>query len=257
MKKITAALLILLSFNINHANTTIKEATLQSEITESLYSDPVEQELIKGIVDENLEYPHYAVGTGFLSGKVLEKNAEKALFWLAQSSEVEKYNRADFLIGEIYTKGLIDRRYYNPEKGIFFYERAANRGNEEAKLKLAVNYLYNDSFLDQEKGLYWLNQSLLDNNVTAAQLYSALTLTDEDAKTVLKQLDLVLMRSESGDHLSSFYLGLIYLKNNIVKRDLNQAQVYFLRAIAQGNIIAEEILLQIDKIKRTEMEKKK
>lgn len=224
-------------------------STQASELNNEIHSEEKEKILIESIVDKKFEYPHYEVGAAFLSGKILNRNFEKAIFWLAQSSELEEYNKADYLLAEIYSKGLLDKKYRDIEKGIFFYERSAKRGNSEAKLKAAVNYLYNDVLFDKDKGLYWLNESMIDGNLTAHQLYTALTMTDKDAPTILKQLDLVLARSNKGDHLSSFYLGLVYLKNNIVKRDLDKSKRYFLVSMNQGNLVAEEFLVQIDKIR--------
>jgi len=242
LKKIIITATICCSFFIN---------TMAFDKKEVIYNDKIEKILIDKIVNENFEYPHYEVGSAFLSGKILKRDYTKALFWLAQSSEIESNNKADFLLAEIYSKGLLDKNMIDLKKGMFFYERSAERGNSEAKLKAAVNFLYNDSVLNKEKGFYWLNNSMKDDNLTAHQLYSALIITNDDAKTILKQLDFVSIRSEKGDHLSSLYLGLVYLKNNIIKRDLSKSKMYFLRSMNQGNLIAEELLIQIDKIQNT------
>lgn len=220
-------------------------------IKNNLESDQEELALIQKIVDVNFEFPHYEVGAAFLSGKILNKDPEKALFWLARSSDIEENDKADYLLAEIYMKGFLGEGYKDIQKAMFFYERSANRGNQEAKLKAAIHYLYNDELLDQEKGLFWLNKAMIDSNLTAHQLYSTLVMRAEDAPTILKQLDLVSIRSDKGDHLSSFYLGLIYLKNSIVKRDLNKSKDYFQRASIQGNLVSEDLIIQINKIQNS------
>lgn len=242
--------------NINIDNTSLKnkntEINVNDDVTKDmnlLYSDEEEQIIIKKIVEENFEYPHYEVGAAFLSGSKLKQNFDKALFWLAQSSEIEKYDKADYLIAEIYAKGLLNIKKPDIEKGIFFYERAATRGNSEAKLKLVVNYLYNENYLDKENGFKWLNELLVEGDLTAHQLYLSLIINNEDKKTILKQLDSVLTKSDKGDHLSSLYLGLLYLKSSVLERDLDKSKMFFVKSFVQGNLIAEDFIMQIDNIK--------
>ncbi len=212
------------------------------------YTEELEEAIVNKIAEENFEYPYYQVGVNFLSGKKLKLDYKKALFWLAKSSEIEKYNKSDFLIAEIYAKGLMGRNTVDPVKAAFFYDRSSQRGNSDAKIIASVYYLYNDVAYNKDKGLYWLNESIIEDNETAYQLYYLLTLNKSDKVTVKKQLDLILTRSEKGDHLSSFTLGFLYFSGKIIDRDLVKSKRYFLKAMNEGNLASEIFVSQIDKI---------
>ena len=210
-----------------------------------------EKKTIDEIVKENNEFPHYEVGSSFLYGIKIKQDFEKSMFWLKKSSEVENNSRADFLLGQMYSYGFTADGSKDSKKALFYYEKSANNDNTEAKLKTAFHYLYNERVLNQEKGLFWLKEAMGDNDLTAYQLYASLLVTAKDQQSILKQLDLVLARSTKGDHLSSFYLGLIYLKNTIVERNLKESKIYFLKAAQQGNLLAEDFIALIDKVNNT------
>lgn len=207
-----------------------------------------EEQLVDYVSNQKVEYPHYELGTNFLSGNLVDKDFDKALFWLAQSSELESYDKADYLIAEMYTKGLNKSNKVNLNTAKIFYERAAKRNNRDAKLKLATYFLFDETLYNQKEGLYWLSQSMKDNNQTAAMLMYLLSLGKDDIKTLSKEIPLLKIRSDNRDHVSSFAMGYLYLSAKGVDRDLNKAKTYFLMSMTEGNIIAEIIIIQIDNI---------
>lgn len=210
--------------------------------------DISEEKQIEEIASKNIEYPHYEVGSNFLSGKKIEKDYEKALFWLARSSEIEEYNKADYLIAEMFVKGLNKNQEINYEKAVFFYERAAKRGNKDAKLKLAAYYLFNDYLFDKDKALYWIDQSIKDDNEMASMLLYLVSLNKNDYDTIRKEINLLKLRSSHGDSLSSFALGYLYLAGKGVEHNLIESKNYFVLSMLSGNIISEILINQINKL---------
>lgn len=207
-----------------------------------------EEELISKISNEKSVHPHYDVGVAFLSGVDIEINLEKALFWLAQSSEIEQNDKADYLIADMYAKGKTPSKIIDMNKAVFFYERAAKRGNEDAMLKLSVYSFFNEQVLDRERGLHWLNELKLKKHQTGTLLYTLLTYSNEDSLSISKQINYLELMSDLGDKNASFSLGYFYFSGKGVERDLNKAKAYFFKSMATGNIISDIFILQIDKL---------
>lgn len=207
-----------------------------------------EEEMINEIASTNIEYPHYEVGVNYLKNKELGVDFNKALFWLAQSSEVEEYEKADYLIAEMYSKGKTPSGIVDYEKALFFYNRSAQRGNTDAKLKLSMHYYFNDIVRDSDKALFWLQESIKDKDQTASLLYYLLSLQESDYEAIKKQLMYFELKAEKGDKDSNFALGYLYLTGKGVDRDLNIAKKHFIFAMNSGIIVSEIFLIQIDKL---------
>lgn len=204
-----------------------------------------EKAYLEDIASQQLEYPHYEVGTYFLKNHV---NYEKALFWLVNSSDKEEYHKADYLIAEMYYNGKTPSAVIDYEKATFFYDRAARRGNSDAKLKLAANYAFNLDMKNKDRALFWLGESIKDRSETASLLYYLMSIQENDIEAVKKQLLYYEIKSEKGDADADFVLGYLNFVGKGVKRDLNLSKSYFLRSMNLGNIVAEIMVLQIDKL---------
>lgn len=237
-----------LSTNV-YSETVKNNNSLNSDIKETV--DISEEELVKMVSETNLEYPHYAVGIAYLKGTVLPLDYDKALFWLANSSEVESYDKADYLIAEMYSKGKTKTGFVDYQKSMFFYERAANRGNSEAKLKLAVYYSFNDVIRDQDKALFWLQESIKDKNEAATLLYYLMSIQSNDYEAIKKQLLYYEIKAEHGDRDANFALGYLYLTGKGVERNLDLSKKHFLYAMNAGMVISEILINQIDKINKS------
>jgi TPR repeat protein len=212
-----------------------------------------EESIVNEIASKNIEFPHYAVGISYLKNQDLPYDLEKALFWLAQSSEIEKNEKADYLIAEMYFKGQVPSGVVDYDKAMFFYERAASRGNLEAKLKLSSIYLFDEVLYNQEKGLKWLNDAKMNNSSTAYLFYYLLTLNKDDFKTIEKSLN---FHEHSNTKESNFTLGYLYLTGKGVERNFEKSKSYFRKSLAQGISISEIFIVQIDKIISSLNEKK-
>ncbi len=207
-----------------------------------------EQELISKISSEKSVHPHYDVGVAFLSGKDIDIDLEKALFWLAQSSEIESNDKADYLIADMYARGKTPSKVVDMEKAIFFYERSAKRGNKDAMIKLSVYSFFNEQVLNRERGLHWLTKLKDSDHQTGSLLYMLLTYGKEDEKTISKQIDYLELMSDKGDKDASFSLGYLYFSGKGVARDLEKSKAYFFKSMTTGNVISEIFILQIDKL---------
>lgn len=207
-----------------------------------------EEELISKISEEKSVHPHYDVGVAFLSGNDIDIDLEKALFWLAQSSEIESNDRADYLIANMYASGKTPSGIIDMKTAMVFYERAAKRGNNEAKLKTAVYSFFNEQVLDSEKGLYWLEDLKNHNHQSGTLLYTLLTYDKNDQLAISKQIDYLKIMSDKGDRDASFSLGYFYFSGKGVERDLIKSKAYFFKSMTTGNVIAEIFILQIDKL---------
>ncbi len=230
--------------------TNLKKVTLILSMFFSFNSFALtEEELIKKVSEQKTEYPHYELGAAFLTNKDIKMDTNKALYWFAKSSEIENYDKADYMIAEMYYKGLTSKNKQDLNIAKFFYEKSAERGNKEAKLKLATLYLINEEIKDPQKGIQIIKKEAENNNETASILSYVLSLDKTDRTTISKQIKMLSILSEKGDPFASFQLGLIYFFGNSIDQDLEKAHNLFFKSLRYGLVVSTIFIDQIDKIK--------
>lgn len=247
MLKKTIAFTVLMALSLSsNADNLLNDSNELPHIDKNLdINEKTEEDIVNEIASKNIEYPHYAVGISYLKNKLLPYDIEKALFWLAQSSEIENNDKADYLIAEMYFKGQVPSNQVDYKKAIFFYERSANRGNLEAMLKLSAIYLFDEVLFNQKSGLKWLEKSKELKSSTGHLFFYLLTLNKDDINTIQKSLDYHLFANTKN---SNFTLGYLYLTGKGVERDFEKSREYFVKSLSQGISISEIFIVQIDKI---------
>lgn len=208
-----------------------------------------EADLKNRIIEKRIENPYYEMGVAYLSGKEIEINKEKALYWLAQSSEIESNNKADYLIAEVYYKGFNLDNKKDLKKSIYFYERSAKRGNKDAPLKLATLLLFNEKVLNTEIGLKWLINAASNDSETAMLLYYGLSLQKKDKESYFKKITYLELKAKKNDKYANFELGYVYFTGKVVQRDLVKSRNYFVKSSKLGLSVSNILIDQIDKIK--------
>lgn len=204
----------------------------QAELSEGEYLG------IKRIVETGKEYP--ALETGILYFTKFhdteDQDYKKAIYWLGTSSIEEKNSTADLLLGSLYIDGKgVEKNFAT---ALSFYERAAERNNESAKLILAGTYLFNTSAINKEKGQKWLNELVKSNNKYAILLNNLMNL-DENKKDIYKEfLDPYFNYAKDGDEMAQFTLGYLYFSGKILNKDIETASEYLKQSSIKGNPIS-------------------
>lgn len=204
---------------------------------------------LKRIVETNKEYP--ALETGILYFTVLHEKDDadykKAIYWLGTSSVQEKNSTADLILGSMYLEGKGVEKSF--EKALSFYQRAAERGNDSAKLILAGTYLFNSYVKDEVKGNMWLDSLASSNNKYAILLKNLMSLKPEDKQLYVKFIEPYFSYAKEGDEMAQFTLGYLYYSGKIVDKDIEEANSYLKQSSIKGNpisiILFQETLKEI------------
>lgn len=141
----------------------------------------------------------YAVGYGYETGEIGEKNLDKAFNWYAKSYS-HKNTTAMVKIAYWYYSGIYFEK--DEKKAVQIYHEAAELGNMEAQRTLGI-YLYQGS------------------NVVK--------------QNYLKAIDWFKRAFNQGDSWSAFYLGQIYEFGDGVEQNIDQAVLFYKKGVERGN----------------------
>ena len=257
--KIASILLTLLLFSnaVMSKTADVKQVINKSTIQNNKIMFLNDSQLRSYILDKKVEYPFFEMGTSYLNGKLIDVDYKKAAYWLKESSETEKNKKADFLLGELYMDGVLTNNKSDYKKAEAFYKKSALNGNQDAELKLAINFLYNQKMIDKNTG-YSLIENLSKKGNKEALLMKSLLMTDnKGAKNLLIFKDYLEEKIKNKDSDSSFILGYLYFSGKGVQSDFKKALYYFNISSKDGCLMSNIISKQITEfIEHEGLEKK-
>lgn len=161
---------------------------------------------------------------------------------------LEKANNGDvkaqYQVGYLYSNGN-QGVSFDEEKGVFWFKKAAEAGDSESQLSLAMSYLWGSGIRQNtRKGIEWLTKSANQNNAMAQY-----NLSEEysDGKNIKQDQNLAhywhLKAAKNGDVSAQFKLGTLYLDGNLgLPQDINKAKAWLKKTADQGYELAQQQL---------------
>lgn len=163
---------------------------------------------------------------------------------------VSEYKKAA-LQGHEYAKYQLGRLYTNPDleifdlrKGVEYFEQAKDQGNEYAKYSLGKLYLDRDQEVyDIVKGVQYL-QELVEAGNQSAKYTLGVEFLNSHSEAYNPSMGIKYMEelSEDGNEYAQIKMGIEYIKGEHVEKNYEKAREYFQYAADQGNEYAREML---------------
>ena len=206
----------------------------------------IEKSNIKEIYDQKIKNPQFELGVRYYFGTHgLDQDYNKAVYWLANSSQDEENPSADMMIASMYYEGKGFPQ--NTEKAVSFYTRAANRNSLEAQLILTSIFFFNSTYMNQEYANYWIYKAIENKGRQADLLKSLILLKEEDYNTIQKMIPAYEKYAEYGNEFAQFTLGYLYFTGKVVKQDFSRSIKYLSLSAVNKNPIS---IIMIDEINR-------
>lgn len=210
--------------------------------------------------DDNLEY---RIGMMYFSGKGVEKNREKAIFYLEKSAEAKniyamnkmaqiyieennqekipiamnylytaatkgKSSMAMYTLGNVYSSEKYGMR--DIEQAVKWYRKAEKNGNKIASYKLGKLYLKNGEVDNAIKHLV-----LCENKYawyTLGKIYFDDTIQQFDPQKGFEYME---KAGAEGNTFAQYRLGKEYFSGDLIEQDIDKAIYWFGKAAEQGN----------------------
>jgi len=189
----------------------------------------------------------FNLGMAFELGKGVDKNINAAFEWQLKAAE-KGWLKAQRKIAKMYEHGTGVES--NPIEAFNWYQKAAQQGDADSQLELGAIYMQGMSLpgkliaQDSDKGLYWIRESAEQNNAEAQFALASLIIDEqpEEAISFYKKA------AENGNKFSMHNLASIYLKGDVVVKDLVSSKYYAQMAVDVGQKSSQSILDHINKI---------
>lgn len=227
---------------------------LLTSTNKDLQVTDIEKKNIKEIYDSKVKYPQFELGVRYYFGTHgLTQDYNKAVYWLANSSQDEENANADMMIASMYYEGKGFPQ--NTEKAISFYTRAANRNSLEAQLILTSIFFFNSEQMNQEYANYWIYKAIDNKGRQAELLRSLILLKPEDYKSIEKMIPAYEKYSEYGNEMAQFTLGYFYFTGKVVSQDFSKAIKYLSLSAINKNPISIIMIDEVNKMNINDLSK--
>lgn len=173
-----------------------------------------------------------------------EKTALTLLTPLAKSGSA----RAQFELGNIYSRGKSETDTVSFGKAIYWLQQAAKQRDLRAQYNLAILYdkgIYDKGVLvnDSERAVYWYQQAADDGLANAQETLGIKYLKGEGVqKDVTKAISLFNKAADQGYAEAQFKLGVLYGQGKDVAWDANKSIFWFKKAAEQGDARSQHSL---------------
>jgi TPR repeat protein len=192
----------------------------------------------------------FNLGMAFELGRGVDKNFNAAFEWQLKAAE-KGWLKAQRKIAKMYEHGTGVEP--NPIEAFNWYQKAAQQGDADSQLELGAIYMQGMSLpgkliaKDSDKGLYWIRESAEQNNAEAQFALASLIIDEqpEEAISFYKKA------AENGNKFSMHNLASIYLKGDVVAKDLVSSKYYAQMAVDVGQKSSQSILDHINKIENS------
>ncbi|WP_042148801.1 MULTISPECIES: tetratricopeptide repeat protein [unclassified Pseudoalteromonas] len=189
----------------------------------------------------------FNLGMAFELGKGVDKNINAAFEWQLKAAQ-KGWLKAQRKIATMYEHG----RGVNsdPIEAYNWYQKAAEQGDADSQLELGAIYMQGISLpskvipRDSEKGLHWIRKSANQNNAEAQFALASLIIDEKTAEGI----EFYKKSAKNGNKFSMHNLASIYLKGDIVEKDLVTSKYYAQMALDVGQKSSQSILDHINKI---------
>ena len=192
----------------------------------------------------------FNLGMAFELGKGVDKNINAAFEWQLKAAQ-KGLLKAQRKIATMYEHG----RGVNsdPIEAYNWYQKAAEQGDADSQLELGAIYMQGISLpskvipRDSEKGLHWIRKSANQNNAEAQFALASLIIDEKTAEGI----EFYKKSAKNGNKFSMHNLASIYLKGDIVEKDLVTSKYYAQMAVDVGQKSSQSILDHINKLENT------
>lgn len=192
----------------------------------------------------------FNLGMAFELGKGVNKNINAAFEWQLKAAE-KGWLKAQRKVAKMYEHGRGVQG--EPIEAFNWYQKAAEQGDADSQLELGAIYMQGISLpgklipQDSVKGLHWIRESAKQNNAEA-QFALASLIIDEKPEEAIRFYK---KAAENGNKFSMHNLASIYLKGDVVEKNLVTSKYYAQMAVDVGQKSSQSILDHINKIENT------
>ena len=192
---------------------------------------------------EGNKFAQYSLANLYYYGNGVEKDLSQAFLWYRKSSE-QGQPYAPYAVAQMYDKGEYVsqseenvQRYYKNALSGFLELESKDQTDDNLYYKLGSMFKKGlGTDIDMDKAIDYFKRSAEMNNTNAKRtLALEYILGKHLEQNIEKGLEMLTECADSGDTLSCYKLGKIYFKGEIVYKDLNMAEKYFLKASQKEN----------------------
>ena len=193
--------------------------------------------------EEGNKFGQYTLGNLYYYGNGTDKDLSQAFLWYQKSSS-QGQPYASYSIAQMYNKGEYVsqseenvQRYYKNALSGFLELESKDQTDDNLYYKLGSMFKKGlGTDIDMDKAIDYFKRSAEMNNTNAKRtLALEYILGKHLEQNIEKGLEMLTECADSGDTLSCYKLGKIYFKGEIVYKDLNMAEKYFLKASQKEN----------------------
>lgn len=140
-------------------------------------------------------------------------------------------------MGVVYQQGLSGEKV-DLDKAVYWFEKAAKRGEEDAKYNLGVIYISDNSKYRNVKKRWKFFRRYGENDAESINQLGIIYKDGIDTSVDnTKALSLFKQAANLGSNSAQFNLGIMYFKGQCVKQDFIEARKWFERAYKTGGNI--------------------
>ena len=192
---------------------------------------------------EGNRFAQYSLGNLYYYGNGTDKDLSQAFQWYMKSAE-QGQPYAAYAAAQMYNKGEYvskdenqAQEYYKQALAGFLELESKNQADDNLFYKIGIMYKNGlGTDIDMDKAINYFMRSAELNNANAKRTIALEYLSGKHLELdIEKGLEMLTECADRGDIMSCYKLGKIYFKGEIVYKDLNTSEKYFLKASEKEN----------------------
>lgn len=196
------------------------------------------------------EHPDYTEALNLLGDLYYEKDQkDPKVYEYYHKAAIRGSSRAKFNLGYLYEDG-IGGVSQDENQSLYWYKSAAKDGYAPAQCSVGRYYYEKD---DYETAIPWLQKAVEQEVIGAKVIYSLCLIQFE--KFPEKAYNLMHEAANANDSAAQYYMGCFYKKGFLVRKNINQAIVWYKKAAENGSKDAKARLSELGEFTLKEVAK--
>ncbi|PHI95498.1 hypothetical protein BG621_06490 [Parasaccharibacter apium] len=194
------------------------------------------------VAERGLAMAQYSLGALYENGHGVPQDDNEALKWYQKAAVQDHDNDwALVKVGEFYRDGRVVPRDY--AKAFALFQKAESYGNAAAAYDIGLAYENKQGVKrDEDIALSWYKKAAGKDYAPAETKLGTIYWGWQDLDTAIAYLESAVAQ---GDDVAAYTLGLIYLEEHSIRRDVHIAANWLRKAASMGNIDAQKKLKKL------------
>lgn len=200
--------------------------------------------IYKELAEMGIPEAQWRLGRCYKSGTGIEKNVEKAVELFSKAAK-QGNTKAMGALGNLYSSLTKKEWEIDDQKSLYWWTKAAKRGNEAAQFNLSI--YYNTIQKDSDIRLFWLKKAAKNGHEIAqnklGEFYLYGTDVEKDYSTAVYWFE---QSAKNGYAHGQYSFGICYANGLGVEKSIDKAKYWFSEASKQGHKDANKELKRLE-----------